>query len=450
MPRRPQSEGHFTFNVVLQRHYLRTSTAESGEAVFHDAFHCMEVGAVELIAFCLMLRANPRTRRTMQEVRLAWRQAVSPGAPVPPRWYTALQSHVYHMMRVMHRSAFPVRRAVAPGALTHRLSRQLRRMLGPSGLVRAELPTLRAQAAVAVRDLQQELVGQTAVVWVDNWYWERYGTNPATPTLSQDVTVFGVLLLSSTTQGPATSTRSHFFSPFGGQLSFHHLTLRPANVAGFINVALGKMLRTVTRLAEQPLQGGWIRVPLDVHRPDRRSLQWRSLMLSQMRVSCGGELLHVLEDVRQLQQHVGLVLPLLVDEKIHYSVCRLMYSRSYSEYNVTGWLHHIPLLYGVWHPYKQTLHLTYRRFFPLFGLLETTGEPRLGARVPCYRKVLFVEKVCAALLLAAHPLRGPIEEKLAVATADTSHCSSAKGPSLHHPLRQPFKLIPFHWWWYST
>ena len=100
----------------------------------------------------------------------------------------------------------------------------------------------------------------------------------------------------------------------------------------------------------------------------------------------------------------------MVDEKIHYAVCRMMYARSYVRYDVLGWLRAVPLLYGVWHPYKQSLHVVYRAFLPLFALLECTGQPVVGDELCAQRRVLYLEKLVAALLLAAPALRGRIEE----------------------------------------
>ena len=97
------------------------------------------------------------------------------------------------------------------------------------------------------------------------------------------------------------------------------------------------------------------------------------------------ELLSVLQDVRVIQEHSGNVLPLLVDEKIHYAINKLMYSVTFKDYNVPSWLAQVPLEYGVWHPYKHAVTLVYRKFFPVFALLESTGLPTLGASIRVHR-----------------------------------------------------------------
>ena len=318
-----------TLNLSLMRHYLRNSQATSGAEVLQDAFAGREVGAQELINLCLQLRANRRTRRSVQAAQREYNRVTGPHAGEPYRWYKVLVKHVYGLFRQFHRLAFPIGTHHHDQPLTQRLSRSIRRVLGYSGVVRVNLPTLAEQATQATQALRQAMVGQDVVLWVDNWYWERFTTNPVNPVASQNVTVFGVLLLSSTEEGPLAGTRSHRLPAFPGHLSLHHLTLRPANAAHQLSQSTGKLISTVRKLAAQQLQGGSIRVPLDISRPSRPSLQWHSLTLSQLRVSSNPELVQVLEDVRKFQQHVQRPTWLLVDEKIHYSVCRLLYSKSF-------------------------------------------------------------------------------------------------------------------------
>ena len=50
--------------------------------------------------------------------------------------------------------------------------------------------------------------------------------------------------------------------------------------------------------------------------------------MSQLQASSNPELYQVLEDVRNLHLHIQLRTPLLMDEKIHYNICHLLYSSS--------------------------------------------------------------------------------------------------------------------------
>ena len=62
--------------------------------------------------------------------------------------------------------------------------------------------------------------------------------------------------------------------------------------------------------------------------------------------------------------------------------------------------------------YKHTLTLVYRAFFPVFALLEFTGSPALGSTVRLQRKVLYMEKVFATLLLLGTTVRHQLEGAL--------------------------------------
>ena len=104
--------------------------------------------------------------------------------------------------------------------------------------------------------------------------------------------------------------------------------------------------------------------------------------LSEYTTSGQLDLLQLLSEVRVVQRHTRKNLPLLVDENIYYRVFKLMHGISTAGFDVAQWLCSVPLIYGVWHPYKYCLLAVYRAFFPIFVLLETTcSDP--GKLVSC-------------------------------------------------------------------
>ena len=103
----------------------------------------------------------------------------------------------------------------------------------------------------------------------------------------------------------------------------------------------------VVALMQSPPHRAHVRVPLDISRPQRPRLQWRPLTLSENRVSANVELLDLLGDIRGLKDHTGNVMPLLVDEKVHYTIVRMMVAQPYRQWDMRSWLTDIPLLYGV-------------------------------------------------------------------------------------------------------
>ena len=177
----------------------------------------------------------------------------------------------------------------------------------------------------------------------------------------------------------------------------------------FIRLSLEGFLKQVDRLAAMRLNRSDIRVPLDKPRPVRPRLQWEPLALSTKRVGAGAELLHVLADAVKMQHRCGGVMPVLVDEKVHHQVMRLLYSPAYWEWDVPGWLRQVPVLYGTWHAYKQTVMLVYRHFLPVFSALELRSPPTVGGQFKATRKVIFMEKMVASLLLASPSVKQQVE-----------------------------------------
>ena len=57
----------------------------------------------------------------------------------------------------------------------------------------------------------------------------------------------------------------------------------------------------IESLIEEPIEKDWVRVPLDVHRQNMRSLQWRPLFLSEWTTSGQLDLLNVICEIKEVQ-----------------------------------------------------------------------------------------------------------------------------------------------------
>jgi len=292
-------------------------------------------------------------------------------------------------------------------------------MLGVKGIVRVELPTLRQQAAMAARELWYLLASEEAVMWLDNWYFERYSPDPQRPVRSLNVTAFGILFLHSTEDTPASRTRRRSLGRFTGHPDPSTVSSNVDSRATDADTAFAKLGRKVAQLLDEDRTYGDIRVPLDVVRSDRPRRQWRTLSLSENRVGTAVELVGVLGEVVEYQRRAGAILPLLVDEKIHYSIMKMLYSSTYAHLAGRAYLRQVPLVYAAWHPYKYTLTLVYRAFLPVFALLESTGIPRVGEELRHCRKVVYMEKMVAALLYLPQQVRDDVE--VAAASAPNHH-----------------------------
>ena len=137
-------------------------------------------------------------------------------------------------------------------------------------------------------------------------------------------------------------------------------------------------------------------------------------------------MLSLLAEVRGIQRHTRRCMPLLVDENIFYRVFKLMHGISTSGWDVRQWLCSLPLLYGVWHPYKYCVLAVYRAFFPIFAILETTCT-EVGRVVNGKRKVLHIEKLVCCLLLLRHKISARAQSAMVPNTGDVNAACSQQG-----------------------
>ena len=56
--------------------------------------------------------------------------------------------------------------------------------------------------------------------------------------------------------------------------------------------------------------------------------------------------------------------------KIHYELLKYLYGQSYISWNFQLHWSSLPLIYGVWHPYKHMITLPYCNFMPIIYLIE--------------------------------------------------------------------------------
>ena len=137
--------------LLLLRCYLRRGNPQTGEDILQDAFAACEPGAVQVLQFCLVVRANVRTRRSLLTVEAYWwRLRRGDRGGKVAHWYRTLVVNVLAMFRLWRRIAYPFVRAHQDAHLTHHLPRYMRRRLRSSGAVQVELPTLdnRGRAAL--------------------------------------------------------------------------------------------------------------------------------------------------------------------------------------------------------------------------------------------------------------------------------------------------------------
>jgi hypothetical protein len=386
------------------RHYVASATPTSGDAILQDAFRHGEPGAKEVLRLALSMRRNPRTQRPLSMFReqslLADRRQ--------EKWYRDTKPRLLALFRCLRKLATPNQ----PHVDEHlEGARSLQRKLAGAGIMTENRETLKARATKQADLVLRETQGKQLVLWMDNHYLERYGTDPGDDLLSTNVTAMAVLVVDRHTDS-RVATRTIHWPAFPGHLEFEDLIAAVTTVANDLVREATAFTTAVARTAVAGLGRGDIRVPLDAARPERRTLQWTPYDLSQLQVGRSQDLLLLLQDVLALQQRTQGPLPLLVDENVHYRIARLLYSKAYRRWAVGDLLKRVPLVYGVWHAYKHTLTVVYRAFFPVLAHLEATGEPQTGNRLRRHRKVVDLEKLFAVLYLLRERTLPRIAERL--------------------------------------
>ena len=133
-----------------------------------------------------------------------------------------------------------------------------------------------------------------------------------------------------------------------------------------------------------------------------------------------------MQTLLQVQQHMTVTMPLLMDEKVHYSVAKFMYSASHQHVDARQWLKSVPLIFGCWHPYKHCLTLLYRAMLPIIAALEVREVPLVGSHINIGRKVIFMEKLVACLLMLRDSMTPEVQHAMTTVRtpADLSYYSN--------------------------
>ena len=161
---------------------------------------------------------------------------------------------------------------------------------------------------------------------------------------------------------------------------------------------VGLMLQRST-VPDGPILRTWVRAPLDYARNAVVSLNWRPFLLSHLKCGSHVELLEFVRGLECLQVKTRRTVPFLIDMKIFYALLKMSFGASYAPWHVDQFLLGHPLLYGVWHPYKYCVEITYKAFAPI-QFLEQGWELKVGAVVPMKVKLRHMEKTIVGLFLA--------------------------------------------------
>ena len=118
------------------------------------------------------------------------------------------------------------------------------------------------------------------------------------------------------------------------------------------------------------IQRTFVRVPLDIVRQIVLSLRWQPMMLSHLRCGTIWDHLKVVNMICYLQQTTQHDLQVCVGMKIHYELLKSLYRQSCTPWKFQMHWASVPLICGVWHPYKHMNLLLQWSFMPIISLVE--------------------------------------------------------------------------------
>lgn len=263
------------------------------------------------------------------------------------------------------------------------VTRADRRVLASTGLLPASLPSLSDRATARCQKLWDSIQGRQVVLWMDNFYKRRFGVNPTCTDKSMNGTVLSILHL------PRLGT-------FTG-----HPTLKQLCDRIWLNV---KLLRSADRelvsfvrsCADESHDWTEIRVPLDIVRTDCLNPKWHPFSLEEEAPGTQAGLIGLLPLIHTVRLHSACQLPLLIDENLHYRLCKFMYAPQFAHLAIRQSLKDVPLCYGVWHAYKAVCMHVHRMFFDCFVYVDA-GVLREGTKVPNHVKLSYIERMIATL-----------------------------------------------------
>ena len=366
-------------------HYLRTFLPLQWDSVDKLLADAVAGGPRKrFVQFFLELRVRHRYRHKSAHLEDAVK-----GHGRARRWVAVFKQQLFNWWRVMHVRAVPY---------SHHTFNEVaqRRKLRHAGLHCGRDIALEQRAAHAAKKIWDHYQNSDNVVWMDNWYKDRFTTTPGDSNHSVDTTIVAVL------DNPAPT-------PYGGHMTAEQIARGMFITAARLCNFLPQLQGTIGVTLDGSLRREWIRVPLDFVRGTMYPNKWQPLLLSEMRTGMHIELLQLMQMMHNIQVHTRKDLVLLVDMKIHAALLRFLYGRSYASRNLALPWASVGLTYGIWHPYKYACKAVFRRFFPVLALSIDPGL-RPTQDVPSDRPLGYLEKLYAAILLVAQSWRVPMKQ----------------------------------------
>ena len=343
--------------------------------------------ALTLVEMALELCMNPRTRRSIADLKQDWPSRGS------KQWLLRFMLAAFKLFRFMLVLAKPMKVAetVPSTRVMTTLTKGQRLELRGSGLiVHWELPWANRVALVQER-IREEMTQGCYVTWADQFNKSRYSKNLDGPRdISWSCTVVAVLT------GPSVRLS------YARWPSAEKLTTRVKDVALHMRESVSEFLRVVQDLGSDPLPLGLLRYPLDIRWGNPGTSSWQPYGLWDINVTKTAGLGDVL--VRLLQDNPGNRNPvkvLLCEMNIWWRVAKVVYNREHAASLVRGALREICPVYAICHAYKVCVTALYKAFSPIFIYLEydcSLMDPT-ATRVYQYPALIVLERLILSCYL---------------------------------------------------
>ena len=228
--------------------------------------------------------------------------------------------------------------------------------------------TISAKASVQASCLWDSFERQQITLWFNIYHRYINGVDPHGHDKTLNVTSVGVL---HTTELPQ----------YHGLPSLDAVAQHIPRVVDYLVRCVGLLLQRST-VPYGPVLRTWVCAPLDYACNDVVSPNWRPFLLSHLKCGSHVELFVFFTGLECLHVKTRRTVPFLIDMKMFYALLKISFGASYAPWHVDQFLLGRPLLYGVWHPYKYLVEITYKACAPIIKFLEQGWYLKAGALVP--------------------------------------------------------------------
>ena len=266
------------------------------------------------------------------------------------------------------------------------MTKSIRRKLAMAGECTFNAPTISALASDQALYLWDSFERQQIPPCFENCRRYINGVDPHSPDKSLNVTAVGVL---HTTELPQ----------YHGLPGLYAVAQCIPGVVEYLVRCVGLLLRR-SIVPDGCILRTWVRAPPNQARNVVVSLNWSPFLLSHLKCGSHVELLDIVRGLECLQMKTRRTVPFLIDMMIFYALVKMLFGASYAPWHVDQFLLGVPLLYGVWHPYKYSVEITYKAFASIIEFLEHGWDLKAGAVVPTKLKLRHMEKTIVGLFLA--------------------------------------------------